>query len=127
MKYILATLLLISFNCYASDWRVEGGGDGINFLVDYSSIANKGKNKKVWVSFEYEELEGKGEHKHDSAKNLWVFNCSEKTVATAQDIAYLGNRVVKTYNLGRYELVYSDVVPDSYAEAAFEIACNKKK
>jgi hypothetical protein len=131
MKKLLLTILLalISTNAIAAWSLLELGQDekgAFSVSFDKASIKQSGKNKKIWILYNYGEkpLDEIVGEKYLSVKTLYEVNCKEQKIREVNSIYYtapLGSGLL--FADRKYNLEFSDVSPSSIAEVITKQAC----
>lgn len=124
---LLTALFVAAFStgpAQAAEWREFGQGrSGAIFYYDADSIVRQAGNARIWVRI---DLSGVRTDPAREARELWSFNCNERTtlVLSVTDYAPNGDTIrSRTNRDNRY--LYDPVVPDSQAERALRIACEE--
>ncbi len=130
MRHLLSAALLavLSSSAIGADWvfATQGTDSTRHFIDGESVVRGKGGVAKAWILAEYQspqEIDGK---RYYSTKNLYLFDCANRTVALKQSTSYSQTgEVVSSVGLDERELKFSDVVPESIGETWFQLACGK--
>jgi hypothetical protein len=132
MKSLLSLFLVAPIFAYASDWQYVTHGSDMILNIDRSSISIlKDGKRKAWKEYAFTEAQTIiGDTKqYKRIMLLSVFNCTARTSSVIQEVYYDDvdrGKVVRsmTYPIDKVE--YSDVVPESFDEAALNVVCNYK-
>jgi hypothetical protein len=126
-------LLLLAQQAVASDWREIGARAGMSVSLDFESIAPRGKHMRVWLRFDYAQPQKTVTYpvrEYLSDKQLWAYDCAEKTLATVQWIysaEALGNgEVVGSGSVPWDRVQFNDVPPDTLAEHVMRLVCARR-
>ena len=133
LKYIAiltAILLTINSSSAIAGWSLlelgqdEKGAFSVSF--DKASIKQSGKNKKIWILYNYGEKpvdEIVGE-KYLSVKTLYEVNCKEQKFKEINSIYYTGaSGKGLIFSDRKFNLEFSDVSPSSLSEVIAKQAC----
>jgi len=123
-RLILALFVAILGACpaQAAEWRQFGQGrSGGIFYYDAGSVVRQSGNTRVWVRI---DLSGVRTDPAREARELWSFNCAERTmmVLSLTDYAPDGG-IIRSRTNRDNPYLYDPVVPDSQAERALKLAC----
>lgn len=119
----------------ASDWRLAASGADNDPLVyvDTYSISRKGNLKKAWFRYDYQSSQNMDFppfKQYQSMKELDYYNCTERTMSTAQRILYTGmtgsGGVVFSASVPVGMLQFDDVTPDTIGESMLNFVCRHK-
>lgn len=131
---IAVTSALIVPCAIASDWvYVAHMSENSTVLIDRQSIRPAGDKLKAWILYNYSELQKNpflsydDTKKYKSTKQLYYFNCRERTSVPVQFAFYddeLGNgKGVYSLSLDPLKVTYSDVIPDTIGESLINLVC----
>jgi hypothetical protein len=133
--WLAMTAILVSIPSYAASWFPLTGAEGIEVHVDANSVAPAGAGLiKAWVRHSYAETQnsrGYPPFSYKSSIQLYLFNCSERTMGTIQDAFYSGESgqgdSVNSNTYSRKNVVFSDVIPGTIGEGTLEFSCGWMK
>ncbi|MGB7196073.1 MAG: surface-adhesin E family protein [Collimonas pratensis] len=134
-KIILIFTSLYCISSFASDWQQITSTETSVIAVDKQSITtSKGfRNRKAWITYDSTVAKlttGYPAKPYFSMVQLEYFDCSERTAAAVQQIAYSGQtrtgEIVKVLNIPLSAAEFTEVVPDSVGEATLAYVCSAK-
>ena len=132
MKRLFALIVsaAVPFICQAANWVQIGHSENMTLLVDAESIGKADNYVKAWFIYDYKSMQALGNgKKYQSTLLMNYFSCKDKTMMTKQVVYYTGP--AKSGDIAfsnSYPFLSSsmdDIVPDSVAEAGFEVVCKK--
>lgn len=135
MKFKLALLLatsLVASQAIAAEWMFVGGNSKLQTFLDVQSIRRNGSKVKVWVKWiDSDPVVAKGvypERKYQSSKTLEIYDCSDRSTTTIQQILYAepdGGDVVKSNSISEKSAQFEEVIPESIGEAILLAVCKR--
>jgi hypothetical protein len=130
MKKILIAAFFIPVVANAAQWVEISNGSTAVVRVDTQSVVSlNGTTKKAWLEFVYPQARQTDSGKwYKKALTQLAFDCSKRATAALQDVLYessAGN-VVESSSIPKNQILFIDVVPESFAEEALNLVCKKK-
>ena len=106
----------------ASSWmRLGAGSDGTQLYVDTESVVKNGNVAQAWIKMYYPK---EPTRRALSSKELWKFDCSNRTSFTASQILYRGDgSVLSSDSPIETRYGYEPVVPDTFGETILKSVC----
>lgn len=128
LRIMTAALLALATStaATAADWWFVGGVGGgtpkhsVHF-VDNASIMERGTSRLAWDYQIKKTLDIKGVRK---SKNLWSFDCSNRTVKLISWTNYGNNaKLLDSYTVPSYRQTEEYITPDSIGEFKWKFVC----
>ncbi len=130
MKRLLFVLLLMTCSVSWAEWELSGGDSEDNFYHDKSTIRKNGVIVKIWTMLSHANAVIENGYQYKSSKNLFVFNCKLDTSELISILKYSGSmgsgKVVFSANWQEKDWEWKPVVPGTYTELHYKIACGLK-
>ena len=108
-------------------WELFGGSEGSLMWVDRQSISMKGIYKKAWFKEEYTAPKKYWNFEYDKAQTLYLFHCSERTLATTQRILYMNGKVINSSSLNPKSADFQEAPPESIGETMLNSICRNSE
>ena len=131
MRKILFAFAFIPIFASAADWKNISQSSDMMMQIDTTSISlAKNGARKAWVEFIYTKPQKSRKNKSFlRSVTLFLYNCSERTVAPIQEVDYdhIVNGIVVNSAFTPQEIAqFIDVVPGSFNEDALNFVCGEK-
>jgi hypothetical protein len=130
MKRFAFLIIFASGVAQASDWQVISSNGDKSLFMDFSSVASVGNYRKAWIMSNYSKEQPLSQFmssRYASAKTLFYFDCSKRTITSTQDVKYSqingGGEVVSSQTFKFAPAALSDVIPDTEGELFLQVAC----
>ncbi len=129
MKILIITIItfIFSTNLIASEWVELSRSDSGVVYIDYSGISFDKNTVKAWAKYSYDPAIKQGYGKeYNQVKILSKYNCANSTTAILQTIYYMDLEVISQYRPKPQEIIFSDVIPDTYEDLFLKYLCGSK-
>ena len=128
-KIILIVMFAVSGNVIA-EWVQYNRGENKSFYYNSSSIRRNGSIVKMWVLIDYKTAKVVDGLAFMSDKSQDEYDCKNELVRPIFISATSGHmgegKIVSSVNKEAGEFIWRPIVPDSYSEDVWKIACGKK-
>lgn len=130
LKKSLFSVLALPLIANAAQWVEISNGSIAVVRIDTNSIVPiNSVQKKAWLEFTYSQARQADSGKwYKKTLTQLAFDCSKRATAALQDVLYessAGN-VVESTRIPKNEIIFVDVVPESFADEAMNFICKKK-
>jgi hypothetical protein len=131
MKRLLFAVLMMVCSVSWAEWVITGRTNKDTYYHDKSSIRRNGSVVKMWTMTNYGSVQtSAGGYRHKSAKDFLIFNCRDETIEIISSSIYSGSMgtgsVVWSGTRQESDRVFRPIVPDSFSEIHWQIACGKE-
>lgn len=128
MKYLLLVILGFPALSHSADWVYLAESAGVSTSIDIQSIELlKGGIRKGWIKYLYDEPQtDEAGKKYSQVMDQTFYACAERKVVTARQMLYGSaqeGRLVGDVIVEQKDLRFTDVIPDSVGESAYEFIC----
>lgn len=130
-RIVVFLFLTTPATCFSSCWLDVYTDNKIDIYLNYCSLVQVGKYKKVWTRWVFADNQVSEESpakEYDEMKMLYYFDCALKSSTVVQRVDYSPepeNKVVSSRSVKFESSNLIDVVPDTYEDAVLKAACRK--
>lgn len=123
-RYILAFALIVFATPANAEQLVQMSEDGSGsiYYSDYDSVRGSGQSAQVWIFVDHS---GNKSNPARSTRELWKYNCGERTSITLSYTDYdKSGSVLKSGSQRDNSYRYEPVTPRTVGERALNFACS---
>ena len=128
-KLLMGLMLVFVSSSAMAEWTYFADTDEHVDYIDLASIRKSGSISSAWTLTNYIDLQTVGGDKYFSFKILREFDCNKNTFRTLAFTEYskhMGSGLVVFTNDDEFSQRRIHVVPDSFGQLAWQIACGKQ-
>ena len=131
-KLVAFAIVFFSFcsSSHAANWVRLSDNDNSKLMLDKQTILQQDSYKKAWVKVEYKKPHTNPDTldtQFNSAKLLWLFDCTAQKSATSQVFQYFNNALVYSAGVEAKNAEFIEPVPESDVDIAMRYVCQEKK
>ena len=127
MKLLIAALLAVFSMSVMAEWtRVSGDNDSTAY-ADLATIRKAGNKVKMWDLADFKVVQTTDGKRYLSMESQSEYDCKEETSRTLTFVWYSKNMAAgkAVYNSGNIHGEFEPVIPGSYGDIFFKLACVK--
>jgi hypothetical protein len=125
MKKILFFILLSISSFVHAQWTLIEKTDSDALFIDYSTIKQVGKYKRVWQKTEYFKNSEMIKHNVRSTRTYVEHDCSENKIRNLSFSAFKQSNLIEFIMDDQKTGEWKFIAPDTYAKSVLEIVCKK--
>lgn len=109
----------------SSDWVKVASNKSLTVYMDMDSYKYLGNEVRAWFKARHTKPQKLSSKKtYIETKSLWIFDCSSEKAAVIQGAFYSAEGdVVDSYSTPVSIASYEEMIPDSFGEGLYKIAC----